>query len=735
MHKRLWGKFSIASLLLFSAILSSCQPSDSVTPLRATLPAASNEQQALLLPASAAVESVGNAGELNNPEGTETKKSEWVDTSLILHNTSLPYAAAEARRSRYDPFMAIATKRLSKVEKCNPTLRSYVSDLYAGTPILIDWPTSQEVRAEGKYYYLVEIRAQSQAGEAVNPLLVILDGKTCQPAGAAISELRERVLFANFYELNAEEGRYDKNTDTQAKALNLRLNRGYRAVWDEVSRSFGIAFAGKPHDQIIEANLFAGADQLSKFKQDLSDGRFLTAEHIQQNSAFHGLFQRTQDRVYSIGTVVFDLEDPKDEILQPEIAEAIFPNINQGLDPRSELEWKGISAPEAAKISPSYYAFKANYSLLETGEPLEVDVIVACGGVAFSNAATTDTIFRQQMPEAVLLQAGPQSAMGVRVTDLCDPFLWKDIHGKDYNRIPDGLWPMAIWYEDKSDLSAGWGYETEAAYDGPQAKVVFHGASVKRVDKLAWNDWRFDRIGTLQASDKVNASILYDSGLDARAISFEGSEAKRLDVAIRCTSVARVTMPEDISWQLLDVAPENTARFWIPEKEQLDTVSKIIRSAGRGFNGERSIKNFRSAGRHNYETLARDNDSVLRLGDPDTRQLFTAVYPLLPRSQAMQGLSVPQDTYFRRILFEDQWEGFSACFSGNAELDRVTESKNVGTNGERKYERLIPDIHDKDHLIFVNEFSVGNDASYNLSTNHNLRGVIIDREDAIFVPH
>ncbi|MBB4366908.1 hypothetical protein GGD66_008013 [Bradyrhizobium sp. CIR48] len=36
--------------------------------------------------------------------------------------------------------------------------------------------------------------------------------------------------------------------------------------------------------------------------------------------------------------------------------------------------------------------------------------------------------------------------------------------------------PLAVWFEDISDLSAGLGYASEDAYENPIAKLAFHGA-------------------------------------------------------------------------------------------------------------------------------------------------------------------------------------------------------------------------------------------------------------------
>ena len=55
---------------------------------------------------------------------------------------------------------------------------------------------------------------------------------------------------------------------------------------------------------------------------------------------------------------------------------------------------------------------------------------------------------------------------------------------------PPDLLPLAVWFEDVSDLSAGLGYASEDAYDSPIAKLAFRGARIDHSTRDELEEWR-----------------------------------------------------------------------------------------------------------------------------------------------------------------------------------------------------------------------------------------------------
>jgi|SRR5215216_384587 len=126
-----------------------------------------------------------------------------------------------------------------------------------------------------------------------------------------------------------------------------------------------------------------------------------------------------------------------------------------------------------------FYRFRAGFEVKATGEQLDFDYVVACnirltrwrdGGLS------DDTTYS---PRAMVKPTNSGQAVMLRTLDAC--------HGltSEHEDVPSDVLPLAIWFDDFADLSAGLGYVGEAAYENPLGKL-----NVDSATRADWEAWR-----------------------------------------------------------------------------------------------------------------------------------------------------------------------------------------------------------------------------------------------------
>lgn len=391
-----------------------------------------------------------------------------------------------------------------------------------------------------------------------------------------------------------------------------------------------------------------------------------------------------------------------------------------------------------------FYRVEADFILKETGEPVRFDYVAGCGGVVFSNAGTSGTSFMIHNPILMAQAVGPekQSALAIGTPDMCDNWSWKppskylqDKYGIT-KRIPDDFRPMAIWFDDVNDLSFGWGYKTDDAYESPLAKIEFLGASITRTDEAAWRAWReqaeaeYEQIGAIPGPWGYNYS--HDPIEIAEEIITRGKGYGI--VGTRCIAQARIPVRQDLIEEIFALASGFEGRYL-----NLDTVEgsyDLIGADKTAFGDGQSIRHFRAPSRYRIGTLTRDGGGyvVPPAGPEDGAMLYRDVFPILPRSRSMpEGLSEPQDVYYRRILIADEYKGFGACDASHPmdNLTGLSPSNAAIKRAGGDVEPFDPEARAKTHLIYVGEELAGEDTrplDHDPSVN-----ALVDREGFIYV--
>lgn len=362
--------------------------------------------------------------------------------------------------------------------------------------------------------------------------------------------------------------------------------------------------------------------------------------------------------------------------------------------------------PAMAEIPQTFfYRIEADFILKETGEPIRFDYVVGCGGYVWNYSYTTSSKVSVRHPSYMYQAVPGGGALGMITIDMCDGWKWGNVRnvvdspwaGKPH--IPETVRPTVIWFDDANDLSHGWGYLTDDAYESPLAKIEFVKARITKSDKGAWKTWHDEAAATYEQVGMIPGPW----GLTHEALSIEEenelySQGTGKGIAAgRCSAASRVRLASEDIDQLFDQAPEGTDEYWIPRassSKSYDVEKSIwaLTIAGdathkvHDFGGEQPV--------HKYGSLS--DDSLAHIHPysriEDAGFLYREVFPLLPISAAMgEDLTEAQPVYYRKLLDGPEYKGFGYCSFPQRPVDDLPNIK----------QKLDPEAYKKPVMLIV----------------------------------
>ena len=399
------------------------------------------------------------------------------------------------------------------------------------------------------------------------------------------------------------------------------------------------------------------------------------------------------------------------------------------------------SPPEAeiANRGPSFaYRMKADFILKETGEPVSFDYVVACNYTSFENRHTTDTTFAALTPVMMFQPVGNGHAVGIVTIDMCEGSNWSVQSGPNRGNsvIPDDLRPLAIWFEDIHDLSKGWGYKTDSAYESPLAKLQFIEAHVEVSDEAAWETWRE------RATEEYEAEGALPGPFGLRTSDFDPRETPGYGYADpSCLAQGVATLKPEWVERLFAVIPDKSAQFLSLHEIGLSdpelwlefmNINAPVFADGKTWRHYRAGTLTDSLSR--YGTLSRDDGGHIPRDTGLDGTTYHETYPILPRSVTMAGTASPQDEYFRVIMTAPEYDGFGFCNSGTRPLDRLHQKTYEGVVfGKAPTPPFDPDGLDKKHTIRIKgELVFGRLEPLRTSIQQPV--IIIARDGRVFFP-
>lgn len=341
--------------------------------------------------------------------------------------------------------------------------------------------------------------------------------------------------------------------------------------------------------------------------------------------------------------------------------------------------------PAMAEIPQTFfYRIEADFILKETGEPIRFDYVVGCGGYVWNYSYTTSSKVSVRHPSYMYQAVPGGGALGMITIDMCGGWKWGNVRnvvdspwaGKPH--IPETVRPTVIWFDDANDLSHGWGYLTDDAYESPRAKIEFAKARITKSSKDDWEVWRNEAAANYEQVGMIPGPWGYTS--EALTIE-EGAEldlrgaGKGITTAL-CSAASRVKLEPGVVDEFFDLAPKETGGYWIPKPGEagFEKSGTLINNAKLADQANLGLKNFVSPGNSIYKfgSLSGEN---LALVHPYSSveyegMAYREVYPLLPISATMgNDFEEPQKQYFRELLSSTEYKGFGYCYAPQKPID------------------------------------------------------------------
>ena len=215
-----------------------------------------------------------------------------------------------------------------------------------------------------------------------------------------------------------------------------------------------------------------------------------------------------------------------------------------------------------------FYRFKANFEVKESGEQLAFNYVVACnlritrwrsGGASDDSAVS---------PKAMVVATRDGHAVMIRTLQLCGGSTTEN------GMVPPDVLPLAVWFDDVGDLSAGLGYLSEDAYENALGRLKFLGARIEQATRADWEIWR----------EKSAAEYVQKGALPGPwGYNFPNQPPPELGRYISsCWTYVRLKMPEEAQAKVRQLWPQDRPRYWaVPTETERSTLGAIVGKYGR----------------------------------------------------------------------------------------------------------------------------------------------------------
>jgi len=200
-----------------------------------------------------------------------------------------------------------------------------------------------------------------------------------------------------------------------------------------------------------------------------------------------------------------------------------------------------------------FYRLKATFGVRESGEELSFDYVVACNlrVTRWRSGGSSDD--SSISPKAMVMATRDGHAVMIRTLHLCSGPTTEN------GMVPPDVLPLAVWFDDVDDLSAGVGYLSEDAYDSPLSRLTFRAARIERATREDWEKWRQSSAAEYVQRGKLPGPWGYD---------FPNQTPPELGQYIStCETYRRFKLPEELRAKLRALWPQDKPRYWTLPKD------------------------------------------------------------------------------------------------------------------------------------------------------------------------
>jgi hypothetical protein len=190
--------------------------------------------------------------------------------------------------------------------------------------------------------------------------------------------------------------------------------------------------------------------------------------------------------------------------------------------------------------------------------------------------------------------------------------------------IPADFLPGIIWFEKAGDRRFGIAHVSEDAFENPNGKLKFHGATVTKATQAEWEVFRKRADGNEGFRERYYNIDL--GGNDAqRIVASRGTDVEAGAGILSCFGVHRNELSAIARTEMRKYWPAERPRFWNNAKDGVsawDGLLKLERSAPIFANGYRLQEHATHYRYQGFATRARGGEAYATLRQPVPPEFF-----------------------------------------------------------------------------------------------------------------
>jgi hypothetical protein len=366
--------------------------------------------------------------------------------------------------------------------------------------------------------------------------------------------------------------------------------------------------------------------------------------------------------------------------------------------------WATDLLPPRKNPFESFFRIKA--SLIADGAPLEFNVVVACSTTVYGGGGDGAGFSVKHYPYYYAVPISNNHAVQLVTQDGCDGMT------TDNGKVPADYLPPILWYENADDLSLGYLYLTDDAYEGKRSKLKFIKASVHRATRDEFEAWRktddaknlikperqpfLNDLRKIEYKQKLQPEFEKDPRLFWQYTAID-----------QCYAIRRMPMHPALQAYIRSIRPAGSGKYWsVSYSENAQLMSKIktmfIHIGQQGWDqppkpnsGDPLLdaipaKPFNGYGWRQYglpegytsKGYARRNGVGYKSLEGSPPHVMAETYPLISNTGApwiKEGFLKVQQIILTVPVDDESWKGFAACYEAHDPL-REAIYKNLEYN-------------------------------------------------------
>lgn len=266
--------------------------------------------------------------------------------------------------------------------------------------------------------------------------------------------------------------------------------------------------------------------------------------------------------------------------------------------------------------SAYFYRLQAQYS--HGDEPIDIDVVVGCS-VRVAEYRGGDSGFLAAIFPRFYVQ---QTRDGHEVMQIL-PLICRG-ETTENGLIPADFLPGIIWFEKAGDRRFGIAHVSEDAFENPNGKLKFHGATVTKATQAEWEAFRKRAVGNAGFQERYYTRKLRADDA-AQIIASRGADVEAGSANLGCYGVHRYKLSPAAQAEMRKYWPVDRPRFWIARKDGVsawDALMELERSTpvfNNGFRLQQYAINYEYKG---FATRARGGEAYATLRQPVPPEFF-----------------------------------------------------------------------------------------------------------------